>query len=383
MLNVVDRKISISTDTESIRHSITKAFPDSLEKEFYENLKFEDTNIFDNEQENMLFDNACEEEAYESDDDEYDFKLITKRAQPKQVGRRNGCPCRSCCTSTKKDIFAYEVKSMERELVELLMSPKEEEINIDLKPFNNLIEEFALANIKLKLISKPSQFLTSKRQRIKSDTTNFLMDLRTTNKKTGYGQYFIIYPGTETTIEVLNVNKEYKQLILMVHEPEREMTVETSRWDDELKKYVTDINIIKNEAEIRHFLIGHDEGHLFVALMNKNVLTVEQAHKSLMPFELRNKPKSYYKRQGEWFFVPVSGLIIPPETVVETKDLQIGTGRGHKAQYHVTVDGNVYVKGTIIHPDHKTLTLKDWHRVYNNNEDRQRQEIAKGITWID
>jgi hypothetical protein len=379
MLNVVDRKVSISTDTESIRHSITKAFPDSFEKEFYENLKFEEKNTLS--EENLLPESeSLYEDIYnESEEDEYDIKLVTRRQEMIENTRID--------YNYKHDIIGkrYGNNSYRsgNELAELMMTPKEEEMYIDLKPFNNLIEEFALANIKLKLISKPSQFSASKKHRVKSDTTNFLMDLRTTNQKTGYGQYFIIYPGTETKIEVLNVNKEFKQLILMVREPEREMTFETRRWDYELRKTVIDINNIKNEAEIRHFLIGHDEGHLFVARLNKNVSTVEQAHKTLMPFELRNKPKSYYKRQGEWFFVPVNGLVIPPETIVETKDLQIGTGRGHKAQYHVILDDTTFVKGSISHPDHKTLTLKDWHRVYSNNENRLKQEIPTGLTWID
>jgi hypothetical protein len=376
MLNVVDRKVSISTDTESIRHSITKAFPNSFEKEFYENLKFEEINTLPEEHQ------LSESESFyynESEEDEYDIKLVTRRQQV----RENTKESYDYKYYDYSGGYSNKAYSAGYELMELMMTPKEEEMYIDLKPFNNLIGEFALANIKLKLVSKPSQFLASKKHRIKRNTTNFLMDLRTTNQKTGYGQYFIIYPGTETMIEVLNVNKEFKQLILMVREPERSMTFETRRWDNELRKAVTDINTIKNEAEIRHFLIGHDEGHLFVARLNKNISTVEQAHKTLMPFELRNKPKSYYKRQGEWFFVPINGLVIPPETIVETKDLQIGTGRGHRAQYHVKVDGATFVKGSISHPDHKTLTLKDWHRVYSNNESRTKQVIPSGLTWID
>ena len=42
-----------------------------------------------------------------------------------------------------------------------------------------------------------------------------------------------------------------------------------------------------------NFLIGKDEGHIFIAGLMENADTVKLAHKSLMPQSLRGKSNNY------------------------------------------------------------------------------------------
>jgi hypothetical protein len=374
MRNLYDGNISTSTDNESLRQSKGETKIISLDKEIYNKIRFEET------EDNVEIENGEVEENEEdsqNEEDEFDFSVSSRRLQQrehKKPIKRNFTP------KSRAYHFASKVADKEFQIVQLLNSEPVKEVILDLNPFEHLIKEFEEADIKLKLADRPKMFSTV-RARVMEDSTNFLMDLRTTNQNTGYGQYIIIYPGVDTNIEVLDVNKDFKQLILMIQEPERELKVERRVFRHKLGKWVIVTNKIKNDPEIRHFLIGKDEGHLFVAQLNKNVLTVQQAHKSMMPSKLRKKPATYYKRQGEWFFVPVNSFHIDEYDKVISNGLTVGTGRAHFAESYVVHKGIEYVKGTITHPDHKTLLLKDWHRVYSNNENRK--QLTRGLKWID
>ena len=43
------------------------------------------------------------------------------------------------------------------------------------------------------------------------------------------------------------------------------------------------------------------------------------------------------------------------------------------------VEGAVYVRGKVRHPDHRVLDLLQWHRVFGNAEASQ----AVGVQWVD
>lgn len=175
-----------------------------------------------------------------------------------------------------------------------------------------------------------------------------------------------------------------------------------------------------------HFLCGFDERHLFVAAV-KSVSTVAKAKVSLKPGEIsqrevgvneqkRNRRKTkLFKRQGEWFFIPSE--IEPPSAMIRKHEaLQRGNGsKPHIAQYAYRFGGElvkvcseypngltiaqyerliadrpqkkklqwrdmrrnaaVFVKGTVRHDDHATVTLDGWHRVRMNTE-RQTAKVA-------
>lgn len=169
-----------------------------------------------------------------------------------------------------------------------------------------------------------------------------------------------------------------------------------------------------------HFLLGYDERHLFVASIDP-ASTVDGARQSLKPPEISlresgvNKEKRHrrrtklFKRQGEWFFLPVD--IEPDPLLVLRKEplVRSAGGKPHIAdlayryggvavrvcsrypwgltleQYAAHIKNQpslatkfdwqdrrrnaaVFVKGKIRHPDHGTLTLSSWHRVLMNRE---------------
>lgn len=171
------------------------------------------------------------------------------------------------------------------------------------------------------------------------------------------------------------------------------------------------------------FLCGHDERHWFVAAVNEKVRHVDDAIDSLRPFgtsisqarhkvrrKNRNKRRNKgFVRQGEWFFIPEPRFTPPtPEMILTHEPLQRPRSKPHivaelyrtggqivyvnrqhpngisAGQYTRLIrqrpslanDGwrimrrnpQVYVRGTVKHPDHATITLPFWHRVAMNVE---------------
>jgi hypothetical protein len=96
--------------------------------------------------------------------------------------------------------------------------------------------------------------------------------------------------------------------------------------------------------------------------------------------------------QGEWFFAPLSQVekrLLAMELerapyIVRRMESLGGNGRPHVAEEVVRVEGDrLYACGAVRHPDHKTLVLEDWRRVYRNAEVRQQGFGSNGIYWID
>ena len=221
----------------------------------------------------------------------------------------------------------------------------------------------------------------------------FTVDVRKDRK----GEYFEVVtrePGV--TVDVLDVQPKDRHLLLMVSEP----------------------GLRKRDPLVRHkFLCGHDERHWFAAAVPGPVKNVMDAKVALQPPIVQmetvkkvGKPtkrvkrkNAAYRRQGEWFFVP-SPSSNPDKMYIRKNEPLVRTGGGkpHIAEYAfrfggttvytrrgrtITVkeydemtqterigwtqmlqDPQVYVKGKISHPDHATIILNLWHRVFANTE---------------
>jgi hypothetical protein len=188
----------------------------------------------------------------------------------------------------------------------------------------------------------------------------------------------------------------------------------------------------REKGDVSKFLCGHDERHWFVAAIPESAgaKNVRDAMEALKPGAARealrrngvkhkNRNKRHNKgfvRQGEWFFLPAPDLMLGKNAITH-KNEPISRGRGSKAhiceelyrtggesvmvhgshapngftkeQYDAFVknaknswdlrgwerrvrNAEVYVRGYVRHPDHKTIHLDGWHKVEMNLENKAR-----------
>ena len=234
------------------------------------------------------------------------------------------------------------------------------------------------------------------------------LDVRTD----GQGEFFEIIRGPETPaqVEVLDLQPADRHLLLMV----------------------------RQDGAKSKFLCGHDERHWFVAAIPEAapVGTVRAAKEALKPAEVQaaqarlglpaqardRRKNAAYRRQGEWFFIPVPGFSVNPRLVLRDEPITRGNGsKPHRAefcyrsggvpvyvcpQYHngvnerlyrhllehepgsknwgwrvMRVNAEVYVRGHIRHADHKTIKLADWHRVLMNTENQA--QAMRNVAFLD
>lgn len=178
-------------------------------------------------------------------------------------------------------------------------------------------------------------------------------------------------------------------------------------------------------AAPQRFLCGFDERHWFAAAVTGQ--TVAFAKESLMPTQVREaalragvRQADFHRRhtrafirQGEWFFVPAGDIEVDPLMIHRREplirpgggkphvadELIRGSGRmvWHHAKYapngftddeygclldsvrqaagwsrrmRVREEGSILARGAIRHPDHATIYLGTWHRVFINREVR-------------
>jgi hypothetical protein len=135
---------------------------------------------------------------------------------------------------------------------------------------------------------------------------------------------------------------------------------------------------------------------------------------------LRRRNRAFV-RQGEWFFVPVPNLEVNPMLILKKEPLSRGRGKAHLCQYAYRIGGEMvyvcrqypsgvleneykkllkhqpeantynwsrrmrnpelYVQGTVRHPDHATLRLNGWHRVLMNTENEA--PAGKHVVFLD
>ncbi len=221
------------------------------------------------------------------------------------------------------------------------------------------------------------------------------------------GEYFEIrtVPGSVQEIVVLNIQPREKHLLLL------------SRQFGEQGEFLAK----------QKFLCGHDERHWFVAAIPENepVSTVAGAKIALKPEEVRtreeaigiSRKESFRRksaasvRQGEWFFVPDGDVKADRLLILRNEPLSRGNGgkphwaeecyrsggetvyvsrkyptgitalaynrlpEGERQRDNFRVmrrDALVHVRGEIRHPDHATVVLNGWHRVFMNTENRSK-----------
>ncbi len=198
---------------------------------------------------------------------------------------------------------------------------------------------------------------------------------------------------------------------------------------DLLQAVPGDRHLLLYARDGQRFLCGHDERHWFVAAVESRVSTVRAAKQSLQPAMVRSKAARFapsvtekrrnlvFKRQGEWFFVPMRAqfrvhehLILQNEPLSRNaqskphicEELHRRGGRPvyvfagktwEKSEFEKMrrknprfgrdarswrADPRVYVRGRVCHADHTTITLEGWHRVYINGE-----VSTSSVTFLD
>ncbi len=128
-----------------------------------------------------------------------------------------------------------------------------------------------------------------------------------------------------------------------------------------------------------------------------------------------------FVRQGEWFFVPVSGVKVVEKWVLRNEPIRRGAGKPHYCEFLYRQGGTtvyvcgrhpnglttdeyqellrrepealrwkwqvmrrnplVLVRGRVSHPDHATIELDGWHRVEMNTEHLSRAQAA--VAFLD
>lgn len=225
-----------------------------------------------------------------------------------------------------------------------------------------------------------------------------------------------------------------------------EMNIASDKFGEHFRLGVTatppDFQVLQIRKDERHLLLyaggtrkerllcGHDERHWFVAAVGEPVSTVMAARRALLPRQLRqqgltnttltSRRNDVFKRQGEWFFVPVAEArlraAIATSQIHRREPIQRGRSKPHLCdelvrfggsavvlyrgrEYsrqewadvqldpgfrvrgrveHRVKDMSVYVRGGIKHPDHATIVLHDWHQVLLNGE-----IVSSNVTFYD
>ena len=194
--------------------------------------------------------------------------------------------------------------------------------------------------------------------------------------------------------------------------------------------------MVRDEKDtIDRFLCGHDEREWFVAAVPGAVSTINDAMESLKPSpvlraqeraglngrERKRRKNAAFRRQGEWFFLPVEDLVIDESLLLRREPIARSGGKPHMVEELYRTGGElvyvcrqhpngllekeykkllrtrpsaknwiwqarrvnpgVFARGDVRHPDHKTITLHDWHQVLMNTENQSR--TMSKVAFID
>jgi hypothetical protein len=189
---------------------------------------------------------------------------------------------------------------------------------------DNLLGKFARIGARLKIADRPSR-------RFRAASGVISLDIREDRE----GEFFEVVRQTslDPEVAVLDVQPADRHLLLLVREG----------------------------GDKQKFLCGHDERHWFVAAVPESapVGTVRQAKEALKPTEVqvaqdlqklraeaRNRRKNAaYRRQGEWFFLPVPGFHVDESLVLKNEPLRRGNGgKPHWVEFCYRTGGEtVYV----------------------------------------
>jgi hypothetical protein len=212
-----------------------------------------------------------------------------------------------------------------------------------------------------------------------------------------------------------------------------------------------DLQVLQKSREERHlllrvkelerpasdrFLCGFDEREWFVAATPGRPNTIREARDELKPWRIRQREiaqgvrkadrqkrrNAVSVRQGEWFFLPEPGLVVPPAFIRRNEPISRGPGsKPHIVEEYYSQVGDllyvhpkypsglskqemswvlgrdqklrredfvarrrssgVFVRGKVSHPDHRTIVLHEWHAVVMNTEDAT--EARKNVVFVD
>ncbi|MEM7602781.1 MAG: hypothetical protein AAF357_15370 [Verrucomicrobiota bacterium] len=267
---------------------------------------------------------------------------------------------------------------------------------------NSIQKQFLQMGVRLKV--EPPRL--RKRWERRSDT--YSVDVREDNE----GEYYVLlvpdHQSGEVDAQVLQARPKEQHLLLMLRED--------------------------RDSRIDRFLCGHDEREWFVAAVPDRVSTVADALESLKPYAVRiaqarlglkrklhqKRKNKAFIRQGEWFFLPTE-VQVEAMTVLRWEPVARSGGKPHMVEFLVRTGGQlvyfcqrhprmltetayhrflarnpkakswkwdvrrvsprVYAKGQIRHPDHKTVTLDQWHEVLMNTENQS--ETMRHVAFID
>jgi hypothetical protein len=218
------------------------------------------------------------------------------------------------------------------------------------------------------------------------------------------GQYFVLR-GAEA--DLANV-----QFDILQTQPHDRHLLLLAKQDTEQRKVRKD-----------RFLCGHDEREWFVAAIPGGASTVIQAKEALKPAFVRHmqsrkglnarqanlRRNAAFRRQGEWFFIPLERpLVLDENLILRREPIARSGGKAHlveqvyrtggetvfvcpkfprgvtEAQHRKILQNNpkakswnwltmrrnpgVFARGAVRHPDHATIVLHDWHQVLMNTE---------------
>jgi len=238
---------------------------------------------------------------------------------------------------------------------------------------------------------------------------------------------------TEYSLDVQR-DRKGEHYVLTVPE-EREAELEIGLLQNRPKERHLLLMVRDQEKTIDRFLCGHDEREWFVAAVPGAVSTVNDAMESLKPIPVRRaqerarlngkerkrRKNAAFRRQGEWFFIPVDDLNIEKSRLLRWEPIARSGGKPHMVEELYRTGGEliyvcqqhpnglrekeyqkllkqrphaknwnwraqrinpaVFAKGDIRHPDHQTITLHDWHQVLMNTENESR--TMSKVAFID
>jgi hypothetical protein len=245
----------------------------------------------------------------------------------------------------------------------------------------------------------------------------FVADIRGTRKNEHYE--FHIDPALLKSIQVVDVDREGRHLLLNVQAlPDPEA---------------------KNQHDLpvpQKLLMGHDEYHWFIAPVPRSSISVDAAKQALKPTpvqeaqskakvrrkHLHKRKQAAFIRQGEWFFLPATDLVVDPKLILKKESIRRGSGKPHLCEELYRTGGRTvmvsarhpsgismdnynrltqdekrkggswrqmvenptaYARGKVTHPDHSTILLPSWHRIQVNNENASSLRFGVVMSWLD
>lgn len=260
----------------------------------------------------------------------------------------------------------------------------------------SLVKRFAEVGLRLKIMEEPAN-LRPRDRVFGGGRRGFSIDIR--ERGTPREHFIISWGSNIKNIQVLGTKPEVRHLVLFV---ETEDPIQ-----DVVKREMVNgrmTNFVHERARParakRRFLCGYDEREYFVAALpsSSTATTVDQAFRDLKPGPvlISGGKQSGTLRQGEWFLIPAPNFNPAGRAVLRNEPLvRQGGGKPHMASQLVRTGGksikfevgerlpdgriatraqvmtenpDVFITGTLRHPDHKTKKLQGWYRVLANTE---------------